>query len=364
MTSQFVALPVSKGDAFYLRRKQGSVLFDGGQFNNLYDLMKANGAINTKKIDIIICSHNDADHAKGLISLLEVDENVLSISEVWLPSRWAEVIHRIATDQFFMYKVCRDINSLTEFESLEELHEHTSPSSTAPLESTFNSEVLYKYTDQLQWFTICACKTSAPHLLLNTPRKKNSKIRKQARLAAIRIAKIAVAAINRKCVIRWFDFQEFQNLRQCNGGENWLSPLNSVEATTHKITKYSNLGLLALSVANKESLTFYSNVDDEPSVVFSADSDFRNVTLPKLSNPLVTAPHHGSPDNKSVYGLFQMPSSWVRSDMKTPARPCQEYTQLQNKYCTQCKNQTHKQTLTFHSCGGNWLPQNTNSCKC
>ncbi|MBT9260219.1 MAG: hypothetical protein KM310_10810, partial [Clostridiales bacterium] len=60
-TARFIAIPVGQGDAFYLKTSFGSVLVDGGRaISGFADLFtRTTGA---KRVDIMICTHNDADH--------------------------------------------------------------------------------------------------------------------------------------------------------------------------------------------------------------------------------------------------------------------------------------------------------------
>lgn len=366
MSSQFIALPVGKGDSFYLKRTEGSVLFDGGQAQSLPDLIKFH--INSNKIDILICSHNDADHAKGLISLL--NDSDISISQVWLPGRWAEIIHRIYTNNLsFIFDVDNNLNLATDACSLEEFSEHIRccpPENRENIRSNKPSEINFNL-DQIitsslpSIFDLLDC---ARHTSNFRRRRTARKLAKEAILAAHRIIVIATLAKNKNCTLRWFDFEKFEKSKQPSGGESWLHPLNSVEVTTHTSTDYSNLDLLALSVANKESLAFYSNVNGEPSVVFTADTALANVSIPNLSNPLVTAPHHGSSANRGVYKMPSFASAtWVRSDMRAPKRPCHEFIAQQNKYCTRCRNKSSfEQSLVFHSHNGTWISQSANCC--
>lgn len=68
--ARFVAIPVTIGDAFFLERGDGSILVDGGinrnQFPELFrESTKRKGA------DIIVVTHNDADHTEGIAGFLK-----------------------------------------------------------------------------------------------------------------------------------------------------------------------------------------------------------------------------------------------------------------------------------------------------
>ncbi|MEW6046869.1 MAG: MBL fold metallo-hydrolase [Bacillota bacterium] len=60
-TSKFIAIAVAQGDAFFLERDGRTVLVDGGASarNFLRQFARATGRC---KVDIVVCTHNDADH--------------------------------------------------------------------------------------------------------------------------------------------------------------------------------------------------------------------------------------------------------------------------------------------------------------
>lgn len=69
---KLIALPI-KGEAFLLIRDGKTVLVDGGY--NSHDLSRALKVHvpGLKKIDIVICTHADRDHAGGLTTLIVSD---------------------------------------------------------------------------------------------------------------------------------------------------------------------------------------------------------------------------------------------------------------------------------------------------
>ena len=85
---RFIAIPVAQGDAFYLEREELSVLIDGGKSRTALPSMfqmttKAYG------VNVLICTHNDSDHANGVLGFLEAG---LRCDEVWLPGRWLDLL--------------------------------------------------------------------------------------------------------------------------------------------------------------------------------------------------------------------------------------------------------------------------------
>ncbi|WP_109072013.1 MBL fold metallo-hydrolase [Azospirillum sp. TSH58] len=97
------ALPV-KGDAFLYRAKGKVLLVDGGEEP---DRLAASLNILTPEvthIDVVVCTHADEDHAKGLCNLLRKNEprNVTewggTVGEFWLPGRWTDVVPEVLKD--------------------------------------------------------------------------------------------------------------------------------------------------------------------------------------------------------------------------------------------------------------------------
>ena len=89
---RLVALPVA-GESFLLHRDDMSVLVDGGHSSKL--LAKELKAYDPemKLIDIVVCTHADADHAGGLGNL--IDESGLKIGEFWLPGQWIDSVEEL-----------------------------------------------------------------------------------------------------------------------------------------------------------------------------------------------------------------------------------------------------------------------------
>src|SRR6266511_1241687 len=82
--SRLIAVPVGQGDAFYLERNGWSVLVDGGRSRSGFasafqTATRADGA------SVVVCTHNDADHANGILGFLEAG---FRCGEVWLPGHW------------------------------------------------------------------------------------------------------------------------------------------------------------------------------------------------------------------------------------------------------------------------------------
>ena len=103
---KFVALPVGSGDAFYAETEDGfRILIDGGrskrELPHLFERYTG-----WTDVHVLVCTHNDADHAEGLIGFLE---SGLRCEELWLPATWIDAVRSLPdepseTMSFFLQK--------------------------------------------------------------------------------------------------------------------------------------------------------------------------------------------------------------------------------------------------------------------
>ena len=102
----FTAIAVGQGDAFFLRKHGFTCLVDGGRSRAGFPILFRD-VTKLKSIDVIVCTHNDADHANGVLGLLE---SGFPVREVWLPASWVDRLEDIILNpkEFFM-ELCRDI---------------------------------------------------------------------------------------------------------------------------------------------------------------------------------------------------------------------------------------------------------------
>jgi hypothetical protein len=98
MASKFTALPLTSGEAFLLTTDHGgrtwTILVDSGQrtVGQVHPLMEAIHAVepDLKRIDVAICTHQDADHAAGFKNFADAwCGGGGKIGEYWLPGRWS-----------------------------------------------------------------------------------------------------------------------------------------------------------------------------------------------------------------------------------------------------------------------------------
>ena len=192
----------------------------------------------------------------------------------------------------------------------------------------------------------------------------------QALSAAKRIREIAVACAHRGFPIQWL---RYTGAGSFGDAEHPLAPLNSVKVGRTVSGKTSAFRWIALTTANRLSLTFCSRpASGYPGVVFTADSDSPSSTpIPWQSGMIVTAPHHGSEDNKRVYTQFRRDSqgqftvNWVRSDGNFKTRPGPSYLNQRDRFCTLCRSSDHaKQVVRFGLKSGRWIPSGSRVCSC
>ena len=398
MGSRFTALPVSQGDAFLLERSDGtSILVDGGISQVGLPAQIAN-CPGLTKLDVVVCTHADADHANGLIGLLEAVP--IPVHEVWLPGRWTERLGDLCERPLdFAAEVADEVyetgepNLETFADSIDgdtppnppdtqrgalDPHEHDGD---AP-----NDDVDLALATTLDRAANVAPARDAfafvPDGILVPSRKfgglvplgqPNANLWLEAMEVAARIRSIAIAAFHHGAKLRWFDFQEASARGAASGGNQHLVPLNSVELTRVPRRRLSALRYLALSVANRESLVFEARDDEhDSSVIFTADSDLATCTTPAAParRRIVTAPHHGAEANAKAYTRVASSDKqnliWVRSDCNSRSRPGKTYRQQLVRACTLCQRATWpKQTLRLFDTGAGWeFVEEVKPCQC
>ena len=102
---QLLALPV-RGESFLLRRGRFSVLVDGGWDGKSLAAALTSNASDLRKIDVVVCTHADADHARGLSTFLDhwlargpSGNKILGrVGQFWLPGSWVDVLPDLMRD--------------------------------------------------------------------------------------------------------------------------------------------------------------------------------------------------------------------------------------------------------------------------
>ncbi len=331
--SSFEALPVGKGDAFLWRLDDGrTVLVDGGQRRK-----KALAELRARcvtKIDVMVCTHADSDHAKGLLAVLKAPD--VQVDELWVPARWGDGVGELASDPLRVLHQLADECAKSRLGGLES----DLPVPGDPADDDGGDLMLAEVEDQVSdgpnlnpllaghqvWF---------PWLLRHPP--PPSPLWLQAVEVAGSIWAIVRAALHAGTALRWFKYGESPA-----GGLTWLAPANAEQTVRARRTK-NFLRWLWLTLKNEEALVFVGRDQGEPPLLFSSDSDFRfNLGPIPQTHMLVTAPHHGSQANAHVYQLINgrapVDHLWIRSDTRSQARPCAEYLAISKsaRGCTEC----------------------------
>jgi hypothetical protein len=356
-------------------------------------------ATKTNGVDVVLCTHNDADHANGILGFLEAG---LRCEEVWLPGRWlgalpdvlrpfvevfGELVENIAeTDISSNMGTAQPSPSPIEAYA-ERVHDRLADApETGEGQSIGENGWPESYLQMLEqaepwevpphWLELWHPE-DGPWWFYRTYRRLGPagvRLLWSAIDAAGRIRAIATEAFHRGIPVRWFEFETATPL----GGRPELRPINAREVARVRPRVDPLLRYLALTVSNKESLVFWSPpTEHHPGVLFTADSDLVDVHLPpQLNGAIVTAPHHGSEANENAYDVVANASNgspsitWVRSDGRYRSRPGNTYLGLAaRRFCTICRcaggSSTTKQTVRLYSRGGAWIRhRGTSVCQC
>jgi hypothetical protein len=355
LPDMLVALPI-KGEAFILRRRGKTILVDGGWNNDRIADVLHHELPEINHLDIVVCTHGDADHAGGLPDLLNRWGN--RIRQVWLPGRWVDVLPQlIQNPKAFLQNLVRELDAelvhpssevlqaLAEEEAREAGNTGDSnpkiplPTNNTDAEPTRNwpgdnvtPEDFQEMPKEPEWFT--QLRQAADQITSDdvTSQIFGAALRRVRRrqqhftddfgsripkywLGLIDTARavrgIAAAAIRHNIPTRWFDFEEFSRTRRPVGGiPGFLKPVNAVEQARPPVV---NCLFLLLTKINQESLVFFapSLRPWDFAVIFCGDSplgdghQYNNSflrPLPRQRWPIVaTAPHHGAESNRMAY---------------------------------------------------------------
>jgi len=358
---KFIALPVNVGDSFLLKDEHNIILVDGGM--DRQHIVKLLNQEHIKHIDVLVCTHYDADHINGIIGILK--SNKFTFKELWLPEILGSIGYTLSKKITELFKYLRNnkvIFDYFEYESIFKLQkEHKAYENEIIYNSKSNYsienfedidiQVLNNFFDTFFW---------NPELLWSDNYYK----------MMLTLRSIVLLIRNSLCsgaYIRWFKYNEYTH-------RNYGFNLYSENAIQTDITIYEPekffliLYHLSLSNINKYSLVFMYDKDDLPNVLFSADSDLDFYSQPvKLKdNSIVTAPHHGSAHNNKAYDkILGNRLIFVRSDRSQLKRPGGGYLKQKRRYCTICRNWTPKQKveLIYDKTKSDFIT-NSKPCKC
>ncbi len=336
----FYSLPVGNGDSFVVIDDNFKVVIDGGASKNKISgqLAKYTGI---RDINILVCTHNDFDHANGVIGLLRCP--CISIKEVWIPGCWSyRLKDMLVRPDDFISKMCDEIESdpemarraLTDDDYSNALHLLRETDAIYHLEEVLRDDgkimtPVYMHKIML-FYKFAFYKT------------RHTKIINYFYQLASNIAEVVTLAVERKCAIRFFEFGSHVG----GGLPGKLEPVNSRQISLLSQKNIGILFFLKLTEFNRTSLVFISPENDKKSaILFSADSDLNFpinacVTRP----PIVTSPHHGSDSNRMAYSKVhqwinnpEINPIWVRSGPKKRDLPCTTYISQAHKYCVRCR---------------------------
>ncbi len=355
---------------------------DGASRNRLHPLVQAISKVspNLKQIDVAVCTHNDADHAGGFPNFLdEWLKTRRAISEVWLPWRWSAALPTVLTDPDGLIARLADgaVQAATQIEQrlaearpatgdgtdvgqsagelegvVRELGRRALAESPAveasPLAAAAEPGRIEWLQERLEGIGPALGLPSGGmdivrHLLEETDSASRplterafvyfglwplwqSPISLRAHTllrstieTAEKIRSIAETALRNNILIRWFDFDAFENGRPASGGwSGFFTPVNAVEMAKPRpeLEPLRLLFSLRLTEQNVESLVFQRvETGAEPGVVFLGDSrlafgvdrpvkDFSKPMVVPRRNAIVTAAHHGSRVNDNAYKVL------------------------------------------------------------
>lgn len=337
--TKLTSLLIGSGDSFLIENGDDFYLIDsGGSQKNILNLIPP-------KINIAICTHNDSDHSKGFIGILNSERH--TIDEIWLPGIWATVIDFIKKWNYnteFLSDTIDNIN-LTDININEIL--------------TTSDENIDDLTDELGFLSDISEYSNMYFLLFHSI--LNIKIY----FNIYRILEIAKLAYEKGVAIKWF-------FPDNNGGKilNNFRPVNCKHLLKTKKIKNNDLSyflkLAYITSENEHSLVFEYHINNLPRILFTADS-LISIPQPYKNQIIVTAPHHGSNTNSKVYSNIKGKDIiWVRSDSPSYRRPCQDFLNLKKKYCLSCtkKHSINREEIIFVYDKGKWKYLKGQLCKC
>lgn len=357
---KLTALPVNVGDSFLLKDKDKIILVDGGMNEtHILNLLRQE-KIPNNHIDLLVCTHYDADHINGIIGILKSQK--FTFKEIWLPEILGSIGYTLSKKIVELFKDLRE-NEIHfksedfECESILKLQKNKETHLDSEENNSFeeiNTKVLDDFIDyQHFWY------------FEEFWHYQDSDIDYKMMLTLNSTASLISNALHSGAYIRWFKYNGYTH-------KTYGFNLYSQNALQTDITLYDSklfflaLYHLSLSDINKYSLVYMYQKENVPNVLFSADSDLhfysQQVTL--KDNSIVTAPHHGSSANDSAYLKISGKNlTFIRSDRSQKKRPGQGYLKQTYKYCTICRNKTVKQKIELNY-NGSAFTTRAKVCQC
>ncbi len=392
---KFIALPVTQGDAFYAETDHSfRVLVDGGRSRRgLPDLFRR--YTKADRVDVLVCTHNDADHAEGVIGFLE---SGLHCGELWLPATWLDALNTLPSDahetleflweHFLRLGQDRLLGEMEQDKLLGEMEGDVQEAAwravfpelqeERPLEG--GAEEASAAQDAIHHVSLSAALGDVlvaidKHLRLLSSWPFWYGDERDILFYTVlndtwRLLKLARLALDQGMPIRCFrhDPRKAASIAGCPLIPLSGRPVRYIPPATPRRTAKDFLRYLALTTVNRKSLVCYlDGGSGQPGVLFTADSDLRDVSLQGVrEGSIATAPHHGSRDNRDAYARVCRPMVWVRSDGYSKSRPCSEYLSAPGqRFCTLCRNSGKpKQAVRLYTRTGRWVRRSTRPCQC
>jgi hypothetical protein len=361
---KFTALPVRVGDAFLLRSPVGTVLIDAGQ--NKRHILKLLGQEHLSKnhINLLVCTHYDADHIKGILGILE--SHKYSFDEIWLPEVLGSLSYTISETLMPILKRLRELDSEGIANLIREARNSSKPEPNFSILE--DPPIKTANLDTLKNLLALSLRSEPPFMWMVYPWYSlcHSALPVQAMLANLSAAIITVSsALSSGAHVRWFKYS--QSLVGASYGFG-MSAMNSAETA---VTLYSPdvfFQQLYLTTINVESLVFKFSCQQHPDVLFCADSNlsFTSKPIQLKKQSIVTAPHHGSASADAAYCLIRGSDLiCVRSDQSQTKRPGNGFLSMdrRRRYCTICRNMGPPQKVVI-SYAGNSPRVHGKKCKC
>ena len=346
---KFSALPVKHGDAFLLNYNDFFVLVDGGK--NKQHICSLLEKENISHIDVLICTHYDADHINGIIGILKSKK--LTFKEIWLPEVLGSTAYTISKSHSTFLHALRKMEDVKEKNTLKSYDSEKGNNEDISVAS-LNLFMNFRYNYYLHSLMVCdkSRSNNCGEIITNL-------------YSACSVVKKSLSS---GASVRWFKYQNAETKNPC--GYDMFAK-NSIETGVTIYDPNQLAQALYLTTINKESLVFLFDNKDVPNVLFTADSDLSFVSddhkINLKSDSIVTAPHHGSADNAEAYSRINGGNlNFVRSDFFNRNRPCDAYIKKENRYCTICNNGSgKKKKVTLEFDGSSIVPiEDTEQCRC
>lgn len=350
------ALPVNVGDSFILRNEDKIILVDGGMNKQHIVQLLQQEQIPKNHIDLLVCTHYDADHINGIIGILQ--SNRFTFKELWLPEILGSIGYTLSkkTRELFKNEIHFELEN-SECESIFKFQEDNEIQLDSQENNSFeniDTKVLDDFADYPRFWYF------EPFWYYH-----DSDMNHKMMLTLKSTTSLISNALHSGAYIRWFKYSGYTH-------KSYGFNLYSENAIQTDITLYDSqlfflaLYHLSLSPINKYSLVYMYQKDDMPNVLFSADSDlhFYPQQVALKDNSIVTAPHHGSSANNSAYQKISGNNLiFVRSDRSQQTRPGRGYLSQTYRYCTICRNHTLKQKIELNY-NGSAFTASARGCTC